>query len=380
MNNYRSVKDMNRHVVYQMIYHNQKISKQEVALRTGLSLPTVTQNLEKLEKLGFIRQDGYFESTGGRKAKAITIVQDARYSVGVDITKNHLTLVLLDLMNNIVSSVVREKFRYCDEEEYYDALGEKIHQFLEGNDVDEKKILGVGIALPCIVNSSENKIINSFENSSITARVIDAPANIYDKIRRRLAYPTKIFNDANAAGFAEFWGVESDGMLAYISLSNSVGGAIIDKSMIYHGSNYRSAEFGHMRLNPKGRKCYCGQKGCVDVYCAATVLSDHTDGNLELFFRKLSEGDSRAREVFDKYVQNLAGALINIRMTFDSDIVLGGYVGTYLEEWMPEIRRTVELRNPFEREADYLLPCRLKKEAAAVGAGLYFIDDFVESI
>ncbi|MFQ9799181.1 MAG: ROK family protein [Clostridia bacterium] len=49
---------------------------------------------------------------------------------------------------------------------------------------------------------------------------------------------------------------------------------------MYTGSNLRAGEFGHNTLIPGGRRCYCGKEGCLDAYCSAKVLSNHTNGNL----------------------------------------------------------------------------------------------------
>ena len=86
-----SLKKINKSKVYQYIYRKKKTSKQ---LQMGLS--TVSQNLNLLEQEGLIEKNGFFASTGGRKANAIQIVSDFKISIGIGILiSSHPGCVLL---------------------------------------------------------------------------------------------------------------------------------------------------------------------------------------------------------------------------------------------------------------------------------------------
>lgn len=75
---------------------------------------------------------------------------------------------------------------------------------------------------------------------------------------QRIPYPVFYENDANSALFSEIQQINTD--MIYLSLSNSVGGAIYLNGKIVEGDHHRSAEFGHMILEPNGTPCYCGKK------------------------------------------------------------------------------------------------------------------------
>ena len=83
-----SVKKINRSKVYQYIYRKKITSKLQIVQDLQMGLSTVSQNLNLLEQDGLIEKNGYFESTGGRKANAIQIVSDFRISIGIGILKN----------------------------------------------------------------------------------------------------------------------------------------------------------------------------------------------------------------------------------------------------------------------------------------------------
>ena len=67
-------------------------------------------------------------------------------------------------------------------------------------------------------------------------------------------------------------------------------------------------------------------------------------------------------------------------MTFDCDVIVGGYVGAYIGEYADALRRRLIERNPFEANAEYFRPCRYRLEAAAVGAALSQVEHFIENL
>lgn len=130
-----------------------------------------------------------------------------------------------------------------------------------------------------------------------------------------------------------------------------------------------------------GRQCYCGKYGCFDTVCRAGNLDQYTDGNLELFFEKLRKKDKTALALWDEYLDHLAIAIHNIRILFDGKVILGGYVGAYIGEYLSDLCRRVDEYNPFgDRAEDYVIACHYKKEASAAGAAIFYIDEFLAEI
>ena len=109
-------------------------------------------------------------------------------------------------------------------------------------------------------------------------------------------------------------------------------------------------------------------------------LSDAADGKLERFFELLGKKDETAVSVWDSYTGFLAVALNNIRMVLDCDIVLGGYVGSYVEPYLPDLWKKVSERNTFTEDVQFVKSCKYQVGAAALGAALEVIEDFVKEI
>ena len=79
-------------------------SKTEISSSLKLSMPTTLQNVKALVEEGIVEETGEYESTGGRKAKALSICGGAGYAAGVDITNNHITMVMVNAKKEIMAS------------------------------------------------------------------------------------------------------------------------------------------------------------------------------------------------------------------------------------------------------------------------------------
>ncbi len=366
--NNRDVKKNNRIDTLRAILSCGRISQPSLAARLGHSGPTVLQNVRELIALGLVTEAGVFDSTGGRKAKAFAPVYDARLAVGVEITRTHLGIVLIDLAGRLVRHE-RRKLPFAMTSDYLRALGDEVDTLLRQEGIPPQKILGVGISLPGILDS-EGAVLTS----SHVLRIYNVAT---ENFSRHIPYPCYFINDANAAGLAEVYDHNSRESLVYLSLSNSVGGAILIDGQLYTGNHQRAGEFGHHTLFPDGRRCYCGKQGCLDAYCNAGVLSDLTGGSLAQFFDGVRSGQPQCVNAWGEYLGYLAVAVNNLHMSFDCTVVAGGYVGSYLEEFGGHFREMLAARNPFEPDASYFKFCRHKVGASAIGAALLPVEDFL---
>lgn len=371
--NNMEVKKNNRNRIFRYILRSGQISNPDIAYALKISLPTVTQNTKELLERGLVQEMGELQSTGGRRAKALAAAADFRLAVGLDITQNHIGLLLTNLKGEILK-YERLQLTYCAKDRYYQEINARLERFLEESsqkDVKEK-ILGIGISFPGIVNPEQKMITYS--------HVLRERHLPLEKVSRFFDYPCVFLNDANAGAYAE--GIQGDRQerFFYLSLSNTVGGAVFDSRQLTQGENFRCGEVGHMTIIPEGEQCYCGKAGCLDVYCSAKKLADLADGKLELFFEALNRGETQAVSAWETYTSYLAMAVNNIHMILDCDVILGGYVGSWAEPYLAGIQRKVSARNTFEEDGTYVRACRYKVGAAALGAAMQVIEAYIEQV
>ncbi|MCR4908480.1 MAG: ROK family transcriptional regulator [Lachnospiraceae bacterium] len=364
-----NLRKFNTSNIYSYFLSHEDATKQDLALNLNLTLPTVTKNIDYLTDLGLIEVSGSRGQTGGRRAITYSLCSEARVALGLDISRHHVSVVVVDLNGKIISFIRnRLVFEYTDA--YFKEVSELLKQFISDKKIDTDKILGVGIGIPALVQSDTRTVFYS--------RIMDFKEDTYRMFSKYIPYDIAMFNDAKAACFAEKWVNKELQNTFYIMLSNNVGGAMLINGQVYSGNDFRSAEVGHITLVPQGRQCYCGQYGCVDPYLAATNLSQD---DLAGYFDNLEKTtDERTLDNWDRYLDYTASTINIIRAVLDCDVILGGYVGAYLEPYIDEIRKRTLKISTFDSNPDFIKLCTYKYESIAAGAALYYISQFIQTI
>jgi predicted NBD/HSP70 family sugar kinase len=370
-----AVKRLNLKAVFAHLMRHGPSSVRDISSALGMSAPTVIQNLAELTDRKLAVVSGMQSSTGGRKARAYGVNESARYAAGLDITRNDVSLVVLNLCGERVDGS-KLRLPFYDKEDYYRAVGKLVHARLEQAGIAPGDLVGVGISLPAIISSDGERTTNA---DPLGKRIIHL-----DSFLKHLAWPCRLVNDANAGGYAEFWADPADAgakpaNLVYLSVSNTVGGSALIGGRMFDGDDQHSAEFGHMTLMPDGKTCYCGQKGCAYCYVNTRILSDAC-GSLESFFEQLAAGDARARALWDEYSRYLALLINNIRNAYDCRVIVGGYLGRFLGPHLEELRAQAAARNIFERSGAYIRACAHVSEGAALGAALIVLHGYIGDV
>lgn len=367
------VKQKNRVKTAMYILDHNGVSRQELAIALGFSMPTVFQNVSDLIECGLVCENGEYGSTGGRKAKILTMREGVRCALGVEITGHHVRMILTDLSRKMID-IEQKRFCFEDSTAYYMELGRIVQEFVKKNNVGpdaQCKLIGVGIALPGIIDPERHLLLKS--------HALDVENVGLWQFEQNIPYPVMFGNDANLAAFAEVKDKQRNSV--YISLNDTVGGAIYQNGDINLGDNFKSGEIGHMILVPGGKKCYCGKRGCLDAYCSAKTLRlDENDRTLNRFFEELENGDPDCAKRWDTYLDYLAIMASNLRMAFDCDIILGGHVGGFMGGHMRTFGDKIRKYNNFEVDTSYIHIGQYKRECASIGAARMMVDNYIENL
>lgn len=366
------VKKLNKNRIFRLIYNSDKISRQEIADQLGLSLPTVNQNLKMLMEDGLIEYVGNFTSTGGRRAQAITINNDARKAISVNIKADYINVDVVGLKGQIIYSMA-VKAHFSKSSAYIEKLTDVVRHAVDYVGADADDILGVGITVPGILDD-EKQIL-------ISAPPLKAKNYDFTKLISAIDYPVVVMNDARAEAYADHWfNGKSEDEKIYIMLGEGVGGAYINASAIRNGVHNRGGEFGHMVIHPGGKQCLCGKKGCFEAYVSEKVLSSELDMTLDNFFELAAQGNKNNSNVLDEYMDNLALGINNIYTMMDCDIVLGGTVAPYLKQYDNSIKERLVNDYSFDTDADYLRISDGGGRKSGLGAALSFVARFIDGV
>ncbi len=358
--------------MFKFIYEAEKpVTKQDISVGLGLSLPTVSQNLSELLEEKKIEYCGTNLSTGGRKPRAIRVVGDAKIAVGISLTAEKISFAAIDLnINEVAYDSV--KLHFTEDERFYKKVAELLEKFIDDNRLDRKSMLGVGITVPGIIFQGEDLVKFAPTLSSYKIKV--------GALKALIPYPSVIQNDANASGFAEWWSNSGKGNMVYLFLERGVGGSILMRGEGYLGDNGRSGEFGHMCIVPDGRRCSCGQLGCFEAYCSTSVITDVFGLTLEEFFARVGNKEGKYVAAWEEYLRNLSRGISNIRAILDCEIVVGGVLSPYMEPYLDQLRDMVSELNFYENSGSFVRLCRYKTKSTSVGVALYFISDYINNI
>lgn len=368
-----SVKKINRSKVYQYIYRKKITSKLQIVQDLQMGLSTVSQNLNLLEQDGLIEKNGYFESTGGRKANAIQIVSDFRISIGIGILKNMFHITAVDLYGNTLYTNTIP-FPYSNTPDYYKQVTDKIKEFIATNQYDEEKILGVSIATQGITSPDHSTVLYG--------NIMNNTGMILEDFSRYLPYPCYLEHDSKSAAFLELWKhPELDSAVVFL-LNRNLGGAIITNHQIHQGSSMHSGTIEHICINPDGPLCYCGNRGCLETYCSANALEQAAGMNIKDFFSLLREKKSpQLTQIWKDYLHHLAFAMKNLNLIIDAPIIISGYLAPYfLEDDIAYLTKHINVSSPFALNKEHIFVGTNGQYTPAIGAALFYVNQFIHAI
>ena len=220
-------------------------------------------------------------------------------------------------------------------------IGRTTENLLAINNLPADSLAAAGIGAPGPARLDEGIIIAS-PNMPLFKNV-----PLRKMLSRRLHAPVVLENDANAACWGEFvLGAGKDiNNMVFFTLGTGIGGGIITDDKLVHGSADNAAELGHIIIYPDGRKCACGQRGCVEAYASADSTARRAVEALEAgaesslkrvldekgritskdVYEHLAAGDELARQITDGTAKALALLCINmLHSTEPGRIVFAG--------------------------------------------------------
>lgn len=368
-----ALKKINRSKIYQYIYRSKLTSKLQIVQDLQMGLSTVSQNLNLLENEGLIEKNGYFDSTGGRKANAIQIVSDFRISIGVGILKNIFHITAIDLYGNTVYTDTIP-LTYSNTAAYYQQITDKVKDFIDKNQYPENKILGVSIATQGITSPDNTTVIYGNIMNNTGMRLKD--------FSKHLPYPCHLEHDSKSAAFLELWNHPELDSAVVLLLNRNLGGAIITNHQIHQGRSMHSGTIEHICVNPDGPLCYCGNRGCLETYCSANSLEQASGMTIKEFFPLLREKKSpQLIQIWEDYLKHLAFAMKNLNLVIDAPIIISGYLAPYFtEDDTDYLLRQINSMTPFELKEEQILVGTHGQYTPAIGAALFYVKEFIQSV
>jgi glucokinase len=259
-------------------------------------------------------------------------------------------------------------------------------------EVPSAQIVGVGIGAPGPLDTRSGIVL-------LTPNLGWVNLPLRQIIHERLGLPAVLDNDANCAVLGEWWMGAARGTrhAIGITIGTGIGGGIIIDGKLFHGASDCAGEIGHTTIDTEGRRCKCGNYGCLEAYAsgpnialraceeiqagAVSSLSQYVDGDLQKItaqtvYQAAHDGDDLALEVVNDTAKFLGAGIANLLNIFNPEVVVvcGGVTLAGDHLFVP-LRREVA-RRAFKPAVEVcrIVPCELAGTAGVYGAARAFMD------
>jgi glucokinase len=326
----------------------------------------------------------------------LTQTNSDRYVVGVDLGG---TNIVVGVMPHDGSREIAVRSQPTRPELGADAVVDRIVAMVEEAIADtmaetgaaRTQFAGVGIGSPGPLDRARGVVI-------ITPNLGWRDFPLRDRVAERVDLPATLDNDANCATLGEWWCGAARGARNVVGLTigTGIGGGLILNGQLYHGASDVAAEVGHATIDANGRRCGCGNYGCLEAYASGpaiaerarealavygkSLLRDIVGGDLSLItaatvYDAAMRGDAVARDVVRDTARFLGTGIANLVNIFNPDtVVIAGGVTKAGEALFEPLRGEVRNR-AFAPAVDAcrIVPGALSGTAGVVGAVATFL-------
>ena len=362
----------NQRVVFQEIRTRKRVTRSELASITGLTKPTVVNVSRQLLQSGLIVEAERATIGRGQPAWVLELNPDGAYSVGLNIDRDHLSLVALDLSGRIRGRISAE-FNFALPDEARSFFADAWQTLATRSKIPLSRVAGLGIALPDDLGTL------AFPGKP-PAYLAWADIDVASLFRSTYQGPTFVENDAVAAAIGESQfghGLDAPSFV-YILISVLLGGGIVINRNYFRGESGRSGEIGFMQVKtPAGATC--ALQDVVSLGALSECLRRH--GITIARPDNLTHLDTSGVKVVDQWLEEACGYLTSIfaqiRQFIDPDaIMLGGRLPEHL---LDRLATLCQQRQENVRSAQWIdiRRAKLSSDAPAIGAAILPFQNFL---
>ncbi|HXG69157.1 MAG TPA: ROK family protein [Gemmatimonadaceae bacterium] len=248
---------------------------------------------------------------------------------------------------------------------------------------ERSDFLGVGIGSPGPLNRETGVVIAAgnlgWKNFPLR-----------DEVSSRVKLDATLDNDARCATFGEYWRGAAVGVrnLIGMTLGTGIGGGIVFDGQLYHGASDVAGEVGHTTIDSTGRRCNCGNYGCLEAYASGpaiaerarealegkeeSILSEMVGGDVsritaQTVYEASKREDAVARQVVRDTARFLGAGISNLINIFNPDMVVIAGGVTQAGDALFEPLRAEVRRRAFKPAVD---ACRIVPGALPLSAGV----------
>ncbi|KIL40880.1 hypothetical protein SD70_10645 [Gordoniibacillus kamchatkensis] len=311
---------VNRNTIVSMLEQLDITSRAELSMLTGISPPTVSAIVKELFDEGWLHDAGDGVSQGGKPPKLIKLNPNARYIGAIQMNQDKIRIRITNLVGTVFAE---DQFKPVQYDGPYVCMeaAKRLVDLIAAQQIDSDLILGVGIAVPGVVNNQ-----GFVSNAPEFGWELEP---IKSHLSKHLPYPVIVENDVKLAAIGDAWKRKSlTGVSVYVHLDRGVGAGILIDGKLYRGANFAAGEIGNLIVDPvqipSTLQMAERRFGFFEAQYGLTALN-LTDDN--------QNAGNQDRENW--IIKHFAYAVVNVVALLDPDtIVFGGMMTARIDNFL----------------------------------------------
>ncbi|MCR2820594.1 ROK family transcriptional regulator [Lederbergia panacisoli] len=377
--------------VYYLIYEHGPISKVDIQMMTNLKHTTLVRIIDELLSHHFIFESGLGISSGGRPPVLYEIVHNRGYLFGIDLSRTHTTIALLDLKLSIIDKFSFPMTKTHSPEIVIEKMINTVKKHMQIHKLKIDDLIGIGIGSVGPLERKQGMILNpdSFPSDGWSH------VPIVPLLEKEFTVKVLLENGANTAAFGEnkHLSVKGQDILYCISGVGLRCGMLVNGQAVQNKTGVASS-FGHMIVDIGGRKCICGRKGCLLAYTSLesmkkqinehiaaggnSVLSQSENLTFEHLIHAIKLGDEIVESVIMDSAYYYGIGVANMINFMHPDHVL--FNGPLIYDYPPYYEKIVKTAKKYmfntHENAIFFSKGALKEDAVPIGAAALLFNSF----
>jgi predicted NBD/HSP70 family sugar kinase len=379
-----------KYEVLKNIYFEQSLSCADLSEILGRSVPIVAKLIAELQEAGYIIENGYAPSKGGRRPLVYSLKADSVYIVSVAMDQLCTKVVIMDGQNNAVLPAETVELPLLDNEAALTTLIEIVNDTIKKSGINRNNIIGVGIGMPGFINSK----------LGINYSYLQSPTeeSLREYMERSLQLPVHLDNDSSIIALAEskFGLAKNRQDVMVINVGWGIGLGMIVNGELFRGHTGYAGEFSHIPLTDNDTLCDCGKRGCLETEATLLVvakkaikeikegkitnlqLKDSAEEMCEVVMAAANKGDQFAIELLSDMGYKIGkGIAILIHIVNPELVVLSGRGAAVGKILLAPIQQALN-KYCIPRLAEYteVKVSQLEQDAYSIGVAALVMENF----
>ena len=358
-----TIRENNEATILNAIISQKEISRAELSVHTGLNKASMSSITKKLLEDELIHEDriGDAARIGGRKPIMLTFNGKAALTISVDIAPNYVEGLIAYVDGKVLYEAETKGIK-VSAENALSHITELVEKLMQHSEETPHGIIGLCVAIHGLVDQEEIVFTPNYTLQS------DLKVQLED------VYPFYVHleNEANLAALGEYtFGSSSDSVVS-LSIHTGIGAGIVENGKLRTGKTGKAGEIGHSILYPDGRKCPCGNEGCLEQYASHQAIYSEleqmlalSDINSSLVIERYKKGDPIVQKTLRTNAHFLSIAVNNLAVIYEPDLVV---INSSIYSQIPELISILkgDLKGKFSCDTR-VISSSLKRKATLFG-------------